>query len=240
MVNERFAALYFHGRDPLGGRVRLGIGDLANAPWETVVGVVANTRTTSLEKVSQPQIFQPDESGDNFAIQSALPSARMIQQVRAALRSMDPVLTLQDIRTMSQRIEVSNARRSFQTTLLTGFAAIAVILALAGLYGLMAYAVKQRTAEIGVRLAIGSSRARILVLFLTQGLRLTGYGLLIGLLGASAVTRLVSGWLFGVKAIDPLTFVIVPLFILAVACCACTIPAWSATRIDPVQALRQE
>jgi ABC-type lipoprotein release transport system permease subunit len=104
----------------------------------------------------------------------------------------------------------------------------------------MAYAVKQRTAEIGVRLAVGSSRGRILALFLSQGLRLTGYGLLIGLAGACALTRLLSSWLFGVKAMDPITFITVPLFILTVACCASIIPAWSATRIDQVQALWQE
>ena len=141
---------------------------------------------------------------------------------------------------MSERISEGNARRHFQTTLLTGFAAIAVILALTGLYGLMSYAVRQRTAEIGVRLAIGSSRARVLGLILSQGLRLTAIGLAIGLGCAFALTRLVSGWLFGVKATDPVTFVAVPAFVLAVACCACLVPAWSATRIDPVEALRRE
>ena len=153
---------------------------------------------------------------------------------------LDPVLTLQNVRTMGERIQISNARRSFQTALLTGFAAIAVLLALAGLYGLMSYAVKQRTAEIGVRVALGSSRMQILALFLAQGLRLTVCGLLIGMAAACAMTRLVSAWLFEVKALDPVTFAIVPLFVLAVACCACVIPAWSATRVDPVEALRAE
>ncbi|HEX4230667.1 MAG TPA: ABC transporter permease [Bryobacteraceae bacterium] len=240
IVNKRFAAMYFHGRDPLGGQVRTGIGDLSNAPWATVVGVVANVRNNSLEETSKPMLFQPADQGDNFAIRCSVPTAQVIREARATLGSLDPVLTLEDIRTMGERIRVSNARRSFQTTLLTGFAGIAVFLALAGLYGLMSYTVKQRTAEIGVRLAIGSSRGRILTLFLAQGLRLTGYGLLIGIIGAGALTRLLRGWLYGVKPIDPTTFSIVPLFILAVACCACISPAWSATRIDPVQALRQE
>jgi predicted permease len=240
IVNERFAAMYFHGRDPLGGQVRVGISDFSNTPWATVVGVVANVRNNSLEEASKPMLFQPADQGDNFAIQCGVPTAQVIREARAVLRSLDPVLTLEDIRTMGERIHASNARRSFQTTLLTGFAGIAVVLALAGLYGLMSYAVKQRTAEIGVRLAIGSSRGRILTLFLAQGLRLTSYGLLIGLIGACALTRLLSGWLYGVKPIDPTTFSIVPLFILAVACCACISPAWSATRVDPVQALRQE
>jgi ABC-type antimicrobial peptide transport system permease subunit len=142
--------------------------------------------------------------------------------------------------TMNDVIKASNARRTFQTSLLTGFAVVAVLLALVGLYGLMSYTVKQRKVEIGIRLAIGSPRSRVLTLILGQGLRLTGYGLLIGLACAFALTRLVSAWLFGVESNDPVTFVAVPLFLLAVACCACIIPAWSATRIDPVQTLRQE
>ncbi len=153
---------------------------------------------------------------------------------------MDPNLALEAVRTMGQRVEESNARRRFQTTLLTGFAALAVALALVGLYGIMSYAVKQRTAEIGVRLAVGSSRAAVLRLILSQGLRLTAAGLVIGLAGAFALTRLVSSWLFGVSATDPVTFVAVPLFILLVATGACLLPAWNATRVDPVTALRQE
>jgi ABC-type antimicrobial peptide transport system permease subunit len=164
----------------------------------------------------------------------------VIDQARAELRSLDPVLSLESVRTMGERMTESNARRRFQTALLTGFAAIAVALALIGLYGLMSYTVKQRTAEIGIRLAVGASRGRVLGLILSQGLRLTAAGLIIGLAGAFALTRLVSAWLFGVKATDPVTFIAVPLSVLAVACCACIIPAWGATRIDPIQALRQE
>ncbi len=139
------------------------------------------------------------------------------------------------------RILVSDVRYGTRVLVATpGFTAIAVILALAGLYGLMSYAVRQRKAEIGVRLAVGSSRARILSMILGQGLRLTMLGLLLGLAGAFALTRLVSAWLFGVKATDPVTFIAVPVFALAVACAACVIPAWNATRIDPVEAPRQE
>ena len=113
-------------------------------------------------------------------------------------------------------------------------------LALIGLYGLMSYAVKQRTAEIGVRLTIGSSRTQIVTLILMQGLRLTVTGLAIGLACAFLLTRVVKSWLFNVSATDPLTFVAVPIFMLIVACCACLLPALKATQIDPVQALRQE
>jgi predicted permease len=242
IVNEKFVATYFQGRDPLGGQVRMGIGDFSATPWSTVVGVVGDVRHNKLDETAQPQLFQPVDNGDNFAVavQSNVPTRQVIDQARAELRSLDPVLSLENVRTMRERITESNARRRFQTALLTGFAAIAVALALIGLYGLMSYTVKQRTAEIGIRLAVGASRGRVLGLILSQGLRLTVVGLLIGLAGAFALTHLVSAWLFGVKATDPVTFVAVPLFVLAVACCACIIPAWGATRIDPIQALRQD
>ncbi len=232
--------MYFQGRDPLGGQVRTGIRDLSKSSWSTIVGVVGNVRHITLEGASQPQLWRPADSGDNFAIECAAPVQQVIGEARAALRSLDPALTLESVRTMGERIKQSNARRSFQTVLLTIFAAIAVALALAGLYGLISYAVKQRTVEIGVRMAVGSSRGRILALILSQGMRLTASGLLIGLAGAFAATRLVGGWLYEVKATDPVSFIAVPLFVLGIAFCACIIPAWSATRIDPVEALRQE
>ena len=160
-------------------------------------------------------------------------------QIRLLVRSLDPALST-DIKTMRERIADTNARRTFQTSILSGFAFIAVVLALVGLFGLMSFTVKQRTSEIGIRLAIGSPRSRILTLILSQGMRLTIYGLLIGLAAAVALTRLVSSWLFEVKAADPLTLALVLLATLGVACAACLVPAWSATRIDPVETLRRE
>jgi ABC-type antimicrobial peptide transport system permease subunit len=141
---------------------------------------------------------------------------------------------------MNERIQASNARRRFQTALLTSFAFIALGLALVGLYGLLAYSAKQRRVEIGIRLAIGSSRVRILYLILAQGLRLTAIGLLIGLPCAFALTRLLQSSLFGVSALDPITFIGVPLLLLVIAAAACLIPAWSATRVDPIEVLRTD
>lgn len=240
VVNERFATKYFAGRDPLGGQVRVGIGNFSGASWATVVGVVGDVRHNSLEQKSLPAIFQPADNGDNFAVKCSLPSRQVLDEARAALRRLDPALTFEGVRTMSERVRASNARRVFQMTMMTGFAAIAIALALAGLYGLMSYAVKERTKEIGVRLAIGSSRGRVLGLILWEGLRLTVVGLLIGLTASLALTRAVASWLFGVKPVDPVTFCVVPLFVLLVACFACIVPAWSATRINPIEALRQE
>lgn len=179
------------------------------------------------------------EAGDSFAIRSSLPVELATAQALSAVRSLDPAVKL-EVETMRERITESNARRTFQTSLLSGFAFLAVILALVGLYGLMAFTVKQRTNEIAIRLAIGSSRTRVLALILSQGLRLTALGLLIGLAAAFALTRLVAAWLFEVNALDPLTFLFVPISILVVASAACFIPAWSASRIHPIQTLRQE
>jgi len=242
IVNEKFVATYFQGHDPLGGQVRMGLGDFSGNSWSTVVGVVGDIRHNKLDETAQPQLFQPLDTGNNFAIavQPSVPIRQVIDQARAELRSLDPVLSLENIRTMGERMSESNARRRFQTALLSGFAAIAIALALIGIYGVMSYTVKQRTAEIGVRLAVGASRVRVLRMILSQGLSLTAVGLFIGLAGAFALTRLVSSWLFGVKPNDPVTFVAVPLLVLTVASCACIVPAWSATRIDPIQALRQE
>jgi ABC-type antimicrobial peptide transport system permease subunit len=141
---------------------------------------------------------------------------------------------------MRQLISEATSARRFQTVALSVFAAVAVFLALVGLYGLMAYAVKQRTPEIGIRIALGASAARVLGMVVWKGLALVAIGLAIGLAGAAAITRLGARWLYGVSAADPLTFLLAPILILAVALLACLIPAWKATRIDPVTALRYD
>ena len=240
LVNRKFATVYFAGRDPLGAHIRTGIGDFSGAKWATIIGVIGDVRHNSVEEAGQAQILQPADNGDSFAIAFYGPVRPVINEARLALHSLDPVLTLDDVRTMGDRVTSSNARRSFQTALLTGFGGIAVVLALAGLYGLMSFLVTQRTAEIGIRLALGSSRARILGLILSQGVSLAVAGLLLGVAGALAVTRFISGWLFGIQPNDLATFAAVAFFVLATASGACLIPAWSAMRIDPIEALREE
>jgi len=236
LINKKFSDSYFRGRNAIGGRVRLGG---TPARWGTVIGVLADVRDQDIAAEAKPTLVEPVEDGDSFAVRTALPATQSASQIRSLVRSLDPALVT-DIKTMRERIVDTNARRTFQTSILSGFAFIAVVLALVGLFGLMSFTVKQRTSEIGIRLAVGSPRSRILTLILSQGMRVTTYGLLIGLAAALVLTRLVSSWLFQVKATDPLTLALVLLATLGVACIACLVPAWSATHIDPVETLRRE
>lgn len=240
LVNQQFAATYLRGRDPIGTRIRFGIGNSSGAPWTTVVGVVAKMAHDSLEDRGQPMTFVPASEGSNSAIAYRGLPEQLTSQIRAVLSSTDPVLTIADVRTMRERMKASNARRTFETALLTGFSAIAVCLALGGIYGLMSYLVRQRTAEIGVRVALGSSKSRIMRLIVGQGVRLALLGLASGICAALAMTRLLTMWLFGVSATDTVTFVLVPLAILIVTCLGCISPASEATRVDPIDALRNE
>jgi putative ABC transport system permease protein len=184
LVNKKFVMSYLRGREPIGARLSIGPHSSKTfsnkTDWYTIVGVLADTHYEGMASDPKPALFQPTETGDTYAIRSTLPPAHVASQVRSLVRSLDPALSV-DVETMRERIGDTNARRTFQTSILSGFAFVAVVLALVGLYGLMSYTVKQRTSEIGIRLAIGSPRSRILTLILSQGMRLTIYGLLIGL-----------------------------------------------------------
>jgi ABC-type antimicrobial peptide transport system permease subunit len=174
------------------------------------------------------------------AVRTSIPAAQLIPSIRSVIREVDPVLAVADIRTMNQRVADANAGRRFQTFLLAVFAGMALFLAAVGLYGLMAYAVKQRTAEIGVRIALGAQRRDVLKLILGQGIMLTIAGLAVGLIAALAMTRVLVSLLYGVVPSDPVTFIIVPLVLVAISLLACYVPARRAMRVDPMVALRYE
>ncbi len=137
-------------------------------------------------------------------------------------------------------MDEASASRRFQMALMTSFAALAVFLAMIGIYGVMAYSVRQRTPEIGLRMALGASSRQVLLMIGRQGLSLVGIGLAGGIAAALLLTRSLQAWLYGVPANDPLTFILIPLLILLVACCACLIPALQAARVDPAIAIRDE
>lgn len=243
VVNQAFARTYFPGRDALGGHIRF---ELSNHPggWSTVIGVVGDIRHTSLEEAPRPEVFQPASIGLNnhtlFAVRAAVPPGQLLPSLRSVLRGLDPALTFDDVHTMGERIWEADARRRFETFLLAAFAGLAVFLASIGLYGLMSYSVRQRTAELGVRMALGATRPALLFMVVREGIVLVASGLLLGLAGAFGLTRLIGSWLYGVAPTDTATFVLVPLFLVLLAVCACVIPGWNATKIDPVRALRYE
>lgn len=240
MVSQSFAKLYFPRESVIGQQFRSGDRD----KWHTIVGVVADVRSSSLEEPPRPMSYSPFlQTPDNhayLAIRTTAAPEQLIASIGKIVRSIDPNITPEHVSTMRQFMSEETRARRFQTVVLSVFAAVAVFLALVGLYGLMAYAVKQRTAEIGIRIALGASAERVLGMVMWKGLALVATGLAFGLAGALALTRLGTSWLYGVSPADPLTLIAVPVLILAVALIACLIPAWKATRIDPVIALRYD
>jgi predicted permease len=254
IVNQSFARHYFSGRSAIGGRVRGGQHD--TFPWKTIIGVVGNVRgssvagdthETAIEKAPEPEIYSPFWHDSTapwqaafIATRSSLPPQILIPALREAARSIDPTIALAGLRTMQQAVDAATSRRRFQTTLLTIFAVTSLVLALIGLYGLLAYSVRQRVAEIGVRIALGASRPHVISMVVRQGLRLVFIGLALGLAAAFMLVRFLASVLYGVSPYDPWTFVAAPALVLLAALGACCVPAWRAAHIEPIEALRSE
>jgi predicted permease len=244
IVSERVVREYFPGgaREALGRRVRVW----GNSEWLTVVGVVADIRQRGLDQEVQPMIyapFQQDSSGFvrfvSFVARTATPGS-VAEGIRAEIRRTAPDLPIEATVTMDEALAASVAQPRFRTLLLALFAMAATLIATCGLYGLMAYAVTQRRREIGVRMALGADRRDVLRLVLTRAFLIVAAGLVVGLAGAAAVTRVLQTFLFGVTPTDPIAFTAVTLLLMAVGLMAAWLPARRATRIDPSTALRAE
>ncbi len=249
IVNEAFAKAYFPAQSSLGGRLCIcyvAANSNIDWPWAAVVGVVANVRHSNLEDAPPPQIYQPfwqdghDANRAYIAIRTSLPPAQMIPAIRRTVSIIDPSLAVANIQSMDQRVSEASALRRFQTSLFGVFAGVALFLAGIGLYGVMAYSLRQRTAEIGIRISLGARRSDVLKLMVGHGMMLTLAGILVGIAGALAFTRLLSSMLYGIAPIDPTTLVVVGMVLLAVSLIACYVPARRAMRIDPMKALRSE
>jgi predicted permease len=244
IVSERIARDYFSGGpdQALGRRVRLGDRD----EWLTVVGVVADIRQRGLDQEVQPMVYAPFQQERGFVIRfvsfvarTATP-ASVVEAIRAEIRRVAPDLPIEGTATMDEAVAASVGAPRFRMWLLVLFAASATLIATCGIYGLMAYAVTQRRREFGVRMALGADRRDVIRLVLTRALRIVGVGLIVGLGGAVAVTRVLQRFLFGVTPTDPIVFTIVTLLLMAVGLMAAWLPARRAAKVDPMVALRSE
>jgi putative ABC transport system permease protein len=246
IVNQALVKKYFAGRNPIGMRIWQSNPTGANRPnnddARTIVGVVGDVRDWTVEAPPQPQLFTPlrDASDAYIVVRANLPREAILDSATAILKRIDRNMAFSKVHTMRELVSEATARKRFQTVLLSIFAAAALLLALVGFYGLMAYTVSQRSAEMGVRIALGARRRDIAGLVVRQGLRLVVAGLVLGMIAAFPLSRLLTSSLYEVKAWDPATFVVVPMLFMLVAFAACVIPARRAANADPMVILRQQ
>ena len=245
IVNHAFAEKYFPHENPLGKHIQPGLGDdVFEHPVREIVGVVGDIRHKGITTVADPQFYAPyaqavvtnpyvviRTSGDPAAMQGAL---------REAVHQMDESVPVYQVATLEDYISKSAARPRFQMFLLTGFAAIALVLAAIGLYGLLSYMVVQRTLEIGLRMALGAQRADVLGMIVRRGLSLSIIGAGVGVAISVLITRLLSGLLYGIRPTDPVTFAATTVLLILVGTVASCVPAYRAARMDPMKTLREQ
>jgi putative ABC transport system permease protein len=242
VITEALARKYFPGENPVGKRISVEMMD--NPPMNEIVGVVGDVRYDKLDGETYPMVYwthpQLTYSEMTFVIRTAVDPASLAEPARRVVQSIDPAQPVADVRTMESWIGESTSRARFGTLLLTVFSCLALLLAAVGIYGVMAYTVAQRQQEIGIRMALGAQTRDVMRMIMRQGMGMTLVGVCLGLVGGLALSRVVSGLLFGVSATDPLTFAGVALLLTLVALVACLVPARRATRVDPMTALRYE
>jgi putative ABC transport system permease protein len=240
IVNEILARLCWPNEDPIGKRFTVGF---EKEPRQ-IVGVVGSIKQTTLDAEVRPAMYLPQLQAPNnimtIVVRTAGDPAAMAATVREQVRALDKNLPVTHVRTMEDVFHTSVAQPRFSMLVVGLFAALALVLAVVGIYGVMAYSVSRRAHEIGVRMALGARTGQVLKLVLKEGMTLTLAGIAIGLLGAFALTRVLASLLFGVSTKDPFTFVAVSVLLAVVAFVACYIPARRATKVDPLVALRYE
>jgi putative ABC transport system permease protein len=244
IINDAMARRSWPGHEAVGRRFKLGSPDSDN-PWYTVVGVVADMRRQGLEREPFPQMFEsfaqspPARSVDFFIRTSSDDPLAMAGALRVAVRRVDRNAPIYGVAPLEQQLGSYLTQRRFQTSLLTGFSVVALLMAAVGIYGLIQYSIATRTQEIGLRMAVGAQRGDILRMLIGEGLTLSLTGVALGLVGAWWLGRAGSSLLFGVTASDPWTLTAVSLLLTAVAIAACYFPARRAMTVDPIVALRE-
>jgi ABC-type antimicrobial peptide transport system permease subunit len=240
IINETMALRYWRGMSSLGGRVRL----TQEREWREVVGVVQDVKHWGLDAPVNPEMYLPFEKNPqvsmSFVLEAAADPLSLIPNVQRHLRELDPSLPVSSVRTFDEVASRSVAQRRFTMTLLASFAVLALVLAAAGIYGVMAHLVSLRTPEIGVRLTLGANPRGVLRQILSEGALQTAIGLVIGLGASLAMMRGLRTMLFGIEPTDPVTLVAVGGSLMLVALLAVTVPALRAMRVDPVTALRAQ
>ena len=250
VVNEALAKRFYPDSDPVGRRIKPGYGPPDSIPWFTIVGVAADVKQGGLDEEAGTELyalmeqlpqyigFAPNQV--NLVMRSTQPMEQLAAGIRRTMTALDPSLPIVRLRTMDAVVEDSVSRQRFLSQLLGVFAAVALLLAVIGTYGILAYMVNERTREIGIRMALGAERGSVLGLVLGRGLVVSLAGIAAGVVGALLLSRLASSLLFGVSPADPTTFVTVAGAIAVVSLAACIIPARRATRVDPLVAMRAD
>ena len=245
IVSESLAKRYWPNQDPIGKRLHWGPPESKDA-WLTIVGAVGDVKQGPLDAPTIQHTYESYVQHDvpantlNVAVRAAGDPVSLTSALRAAVWGFDHQLAVAEVRTMSQVISESTAPRRFNLFLLSAFAALALVLAAIGIYGVLSYSVTQRTHEIGIRMALGAQRGEVLRQVVEQGLLLLGVGIVIGIAGALALTRFLASLLYEVRPVDPLTFAAVSAILAGIALLASYIPARRATKVDPMVALRYE
>jgi len=256
VVNHMLAQQSWPGQNPIGKRFRVGLPNM-QTPWMIVVGEVADVKESSPDDPSKQQFYIPIDqverdigslgspsdlngNGGYIALRTAMPPVQMENTLRATVRAIDPQLALTHVQAMTQALSESEAPREFNTFLISAFAAAAVLLAVLGIYSVIAFTVALRVQEMAIRMALGSQRSGIIGLVLASGAKLAAVGCLLGLAGALASSRLLQTFLFGVSPFDPITLSMAVVLILLLVLAASFVPARRAASINPMRALREE
>ncbi len=240
ILDEQVAQRAWPGENPIGKRIRSG----PTSPWAEVVGVVRHVRHEQLESDRRLQIYwnylQRTRDRMSLVVRTSGDPRSLVAPVLGAIKSVDPDQPAYAIRTMNEVVDQSISLQWFNALVVSLFAGSSLVLAMIGVYGVIAWAVKQRTREIGVRIALGAQRRTVIAIVLGSGMKITAIGMGLGLIGSLLLSRLLRSLLFEVGPTDPITFVVVPIVLVASAILACLVPAMRAVRVDPIIALRHE
>jgi predicted permease len=246
IINETMARQFWEGQDPVGSRFAIE-GPAAARRWVTVVGIVADVREMGLQAPPKAEMYFPYQQTDvlwnaprDLLIHTNGDPLALASAVRSQVWAVDPSQPVSNVRTVLDILSGELVQQRLGTVLLAVFAGLALMLAGIGIYGVLSYGVEQRTQEIGVRMALGATRARVLRLVIADSMILSAGGIGLGLAGAFGLTRLMATLLFGVSTTDPLTFASVPAILVLVSLLASYVPARRATRVDPINAVRYE